>query len=287
MMAGSTLFLFFSSRRLHTGCYRDWSSDVCSSDLESDNSARLGDYCVAKHRVTGTHPTGCRVRQNRHVRNAAFGKLRKNCRGLRHLHQTQDALLHARAAGCRNKNEREFSLERLLSEPRDLFTDNRAHRATHEREVHHAKTNGQSHELSRERQDGVAITRLYGGPFKALRILRKAQRVGRTDLGLCLLGRAFVEKNIEVLNRTNSAMVLTRRTHVEVPDEFLAEVRVAALVALLPRVRRNLEPLVTGRTGFLFLTEPGHLPKCDRGGKAGQAEANVSEGRKLKTATLG
>src|SRR5207245_7877811 len=28
----SCLF-FFSSRRRHTRCYRDWSSDVCSSDL--------------------------------------------------------------------------------------------------------------------------------------------------------------------------------------------------------------------------------------------------------------
>src|SRR5438128_12273174 len=28
------MFLFFfSSRRRHTRCYRDWSSDVCSSDL--------------------------------------------------------------------------------------------------------------------------------------------------------------------------------------------------------------------------------------------------------------
>src|SRR6266852_7090020 len=27
------IFFFFSSRRLHTRCYRDWSSDVCSSDL--------------------------------------------------------------------------------------------------------------------------------------------------------------------------------------------------------------------------------------------------------------
>src|SRR5207245_7678530 len=26
-------FVFFSSRRRHTRCYRDWSSDVCSSDL--------------------------------------------------------------------------------------------------------------------------------------------------------------------------------------------------------------------------------------------------------------
>src|SRR5207245_6895465 len=29
----SCLFFFFSSRRRHTRCYRDWSSDVCSSDL--------------------------------------------------------------------------------------------------------------------------------------------------------------------------------------------------------------------------------------------------------------
>src|SRR5207245_7683781 len=29
----SIIFFFFSSRRRHTRCYRDWSSDVCSSDL--------------------------------------------------------------------------------------------------------------------------------------------------------------------------------------------------------------------------------------------------------------
>src|SRR2546429_8956253 len=29
------IFFFFSSRRRHTRCSRDWSSDVCSSDLEN------------------------------------------------------------------------------------------------------------------------------------------------------------------------------------------------------------------------------------------------------------
>src|SRR4030043_1332539 len=33
MKAFSHLFFFFSSRRRHTRCSRDWSSDVCSSDL--------------------------------------------------------------------------------------------------------------------------------------------------------------------------------------------------------------------------------------------------------------
>src|SRR3712207_8486864 len=31
-----TLFFFFSSRRRHTRYWRDWSSDVCSSDLKAE-----------------------------------------------------------------------------------------------------------------------------------------------------------------------------------------------------------------------------------------------------------
>src|SRR5262245_66462722 len=33
-MSSITESFFFSSRRLHTRCLSDWSSDVCSSDLE-------------------------------------------------------------------------------------------------------------------------------------------------------------------------------------------------------------------------------------------------------------
>src|SRR5207245_8693032 len=39
---------FFSSRRRHTRCYRDWSSDVCSSDL--------GDWCQYRPTVYTTPP---------------------------------------------------------------------------------------------------------------------------------------------------------------------------------------------------------------------------------------
>src|SRR2546429_961562 len=36
----SFFFFFFSSRRRHTRCSRDWSSDVCSSDLAKVDTAR-------------------------------------------------------------------------------------------------------------------------------------------------------------------------------------------------------------------------------------------------------
>src|SRR2546429_6624934 len=35
-------FFFFSSRRRHTRCSRDWSSDVCSSDLGRKPGVRYG-----------------------------------------------------------------------------------------------------------------------------------------------------------------------------------------------------------------------------------------------------
>src|SRR6266498_4537895 len=41
------VFFFFSSRRRHTRCGRDWSSDVCSSDLEREAPADLKTAHVA------------------------------------------------------------------------------------------------------------------------------------------------------------------------------------------------------------------------------------------------
>src|SRR5699024_12009868 len=40
--------LFFSSRRRHTRSKRDWSSDVCSSDLNYERIAQLMVYALSK-----------------------------------------------------------------------------------------------------------------------------------------------------------------------------------------------------------------------------------------------
>src|SRR5258707_11985261 len=56
-------FFFFSSRRRHTRYWRDWSSDVCSSDLSSKrtslNSARgFTVSCTPSRAILTTHDTG-------------------------------------------------------------------------------------------------------------------------------------------------------------------------------------------------------------------------------------
>src|SRR3712207_8896641 len=55
---GGLLFFFFSSRRRHTRYWRDWSSDVCSSDL------RDGDHRVA-HVVPAAEGEGAAPEQDR------------------------------------------------------------------------------------------------------------------------------------------------------------------------------------------------------------------------------
>src|SRR3712207_8433701 len=61
MYTKCSTFFFFSSRRRHTRYWRDWSSDVCSSDLE----AVLGEEAPgARGRVAGWVD---RDRQHRHL----------------------------------------------------------------------------------------------------------------------------------------------------------------------------------------------------------------------------
>src|SRR2546422_11600887 len=80
------LFFFFSSRRRHTRCSRDWSSDVCSSDLHRDGEwvehpTEL-QRCVAELQpikiegglaVTGDHGE-CRARNRKTQHHGADGQ---------------------------------------------------------------------------------------------------------------------------------------------------------------------------------------------------------------------
>src|SRR5205814_7118362 len=64
-------FFFFSSRRRHTRCLSDWSSDVCSSDL-FQKSADVDRAGVTIGAITGQAPE---VYVREHVKNAKVQSL--------------------------------------------------------------------------------------------------------------------------------------------------------------------------------------------------------------------
>src|SRR2546422_8211448 len=66
-------FFFFSSRRRHTRCSRDWSSDVCSSDLRVDATAASPETVSVRRlvgRFGGTANPGATLENVRLVRDA-------------------------------------------------------------------------------------------------------------------------------------------------------------------------------------------------------------------------
>src|SRR2546429_1953698 len=74
------LFFFFSSRRRHTRCSRDWSSDVCSSDLRPHPRRAVEAYARAGAVIKGgvsavVFPEGTRSRTGELLpfKNAPFG----------------------------------------------------------------------------------------------------------------------------------------------------------------------------------------------------------------------
>src|SRR5256884_476341 len=83
-------FFFFSSRRRHTRCSRDWSSNVCSSDLEPIGVCRgfcvayvhgplLGEADFAKHGAI--HPEIAFASPENGMLNALFGSPGPSFRG--------------------------------------------------------------------------------------------------------------------------------------------------------------------------------------------------------------
>src|ERR1035438_10813053 len=64
-------FFFFSSRRRHTRCLSDWSSDVCSSDLNLGGTVQLED--VAATMVEAKHSAGAQDANGTHYVGVAAG----------------------------------------------------------------------------------------------------------------------------------------------------------------------------------------------------------------------
>ena len=138
---------------------------------ERDQRARLGDRHIAQRRERRQDARRRRMRHHRDHRNACVVEILDCADRLRQLHQRQDPLLHPRAAGRGDRDQRHVSLGRGVAGSRELLADRAAHRASHEGEVHH----GQLDRMPRQR--GLADDHRLAQPGVQLR-LGQALRVG-------------------------------------------------------------------------------------------------------------
>ena len=104
---------------------------------KTDQRAGLGDMDVAEHRVGRGDAAGGRIGQHDDVGLLRLAQHLHRDRGARHLHQRQNAFLHARAAGGCEHDEGRGLLDRKLEALDDGFAGGHAERATHEIKILH------------------------------------------------------------------------------------------------------------------------------------------------------
>src|SRR5262245_64383007 len=85
-------FFFFSSRRRHTRCLSDWSSDVCSSDLcntisDSPSPLNQRSYCSGS-------PFGSSASQSRERMRSEERRVGKECRRRRVMYNEKEQAMH-------------------------------------------------------------------------------------------------------------------------------------------------------------------------------------------------
>ena len=82
------VFFFFSSRRRHTRVRRDWSSDVCSSDLSAPRPTRKSRWKVqARNSILSFSVNGCHWRVASGTQLAYRNLMRHSPIPTRHSHQ--------------------------------------------------------------------------------------------------------------------------------------------------------------------------------------------------------
>ncbi len=122
---------------------------------KADQRAGLGNLHVAEHGIGGGDAAGGRIGQHHDIGQFRLAQHLHADRGSRHLHQRQNAFLHAGAAGGREHDERRFLFQCELKPAHDRFAGGHAERTAHEIEILHRDHGGGTFELAVTHLDGV------------------------------------------------------------------------------------------------------------------------------------
>ena len=111
---------------------------------EADQGAGLGQHDVPQAGKAGGDAAGGGVGEHRDVEAALLGEPLQGGRGLGHLHQGEDTLLHPGPAAGGEKDEGELVLVGVLHQPGDLLPDGGGH-AAHEKAAVQLSTSTVAH----------------------------------------------------------------------------------------------------------------------------------------------
>ena len=210
---------------------------------KANERARLGDVDVAQHGVGGRHAARRRVGQHDDIGQARLAQLLHGNRRARHLHEREDAFLHARAARGGKQDEGCLLLDRAQQPGDHRLARRHAERPGHEAEVLRGGNDLLAVQRSLADEDRVIEAGRRLCVAQTIRIaapVAKLQRILGDGVHRHLLVGAAVEEMDEARIRAH-AHVVVRAGHDELVGlEVLVEDHLASLGAFHPQIVRHL-----------------------------------------------
>ena len=221
--------------------------------------------------------------QHGDVRQAGIAQATQRGRGLGHLHQREQAFLHARAATGGEAHVRRTDLQCLFRSQRETLTDHRAHRAAHEGEIERGGDQRAALHQALHGDQCVVLAGVLLRGLDALAVLllvleleqvRRPQ--ARTDLG----GAVRIEQRGQARTRADGHVVATLGADFQVLFQLRTVERAAAAAALLPQALGDAALLAGDVVGADArrhqLAEPTHAGCYFRSGRPGGRKGGQS-----------
>ena len=152
------------------------------------------------------------MRQHGDVRQALLAEAVDRSNGLGHLHEREDVLLHARATGAGDADQRDAVGDRVVRGQAEALAHDAAHRAAHEREVHHGEGGITADDASVASDERVAEARLQLGVHQTIGVrleVNEGERVGRAQVAADLHEGAGVYELVDALHRAHHEVMAT------------------------------------------------------------------------------
>ena len=203
---------------------------------EGDERAGFGDVEVAEHGEAGGDAAGGGVGEQADVRDGCLVKLGEAGGDFGELHETDDALHHACAAGCGDDDEWFAAGQGSVDCAGDVFTDDGTHAAADEGVLHGAQDDFVWPKLAEGGDDGVVQTGLLLGDGEALFVgldVVEVQWVSRAEVAVDD-GVSRLEEGGDALGGADLEVVAALGADAEVGFELGFEERSAAAGALDP-----------------------------------------------------
>ncbi|KAG0937356.1 hypothetical protein G6F31_015607 [Rhizopus arrhizus] len=221
--------------------------------------------------------------QYRDVRQAGFAQLAQRGRGLGHLHQREQAFLHACAAALREAYVRGADLDCGFGSQREALTDHRAHRAAHEGEVERRSHQRTPLEQAAHGDQRVVLAGVLLRDLDALAVfllVLELEQVGRPQARTDLGGAVGVEQRRQPRARTDRHVMAALRADLQVLFQLRTVQRAAAVAALFPQALGDAALLAGGVVGADAgrhqLAEPTHAGGHFRSGRPGGRKGGQS-----------